>query len=175
MCAKSSTGRTQPRRREISTTSSAEPELAHPAHHLDPERNRPILPFEPFRSSPELLDDGVDRLLARAPEQKAGMEDDELRAGRLRDPGRVVEHPDRHVQLLAALGVAHEAGDRRVDAEDDAPRAGELAEPRRERVVHPEPLLEVDLAGGVAALDEELDRRLRALLRRHVGGPEMQW
>ena len=47
------------------------------------------------------------------------MEDDELGARGLRDPGRVVEHPDRHVELLATLGVAHEAGDRRVDREHD--------------------------------------------------------
>ena len=48
------------------------------------------------------------------------MEDDELGAARDRDAGRVVEHPDRHPLLLAALDVPHEAGDRRVDGERDA-------------------------------------------------------
>ncbi len=47
------------------------------------------------------------------------MEDDDLGPGGLRDPGRVVEHADRHVELLAALGVAHEARDRRVHREHD--------------------------------------------------------
>ena len=78
------------------------------------------------------------------------MEDDHLGARGLRDPGRVVEHPDRHVQLLAALGVAHEAGDRRVHREHDVVLARELAEPRGEVVVHPEAALEVDLARRVA-------------------------
>jgi len=79
------------------------------------------------------------------------MEDDELRAAALRDTRRVVEHADRHVELLAALRVSHEAGDRRVDREHDACVAGELSEPLRPRVVHPELALEVDLAGRVAA------------------------
>ena len=149
MCAKSSTGRTQPRRREISTTSSTRAELAHAAHHLDPERHGAILALEPLAQLAELLADRVDRLLARAAEQEAGVEDDDLGAGGLRDPGRVVEHPDRHVQLLAALGVAHEAGDRRVHREHDAALArASSPNARREVVVHPEAALEVDLAGA---------------------------
>ena len=114
-----------------------------------------------FAQVGELLADRVQRLLARAAEQEAGVEDDDLRAGRLRDAGRVVEHADGHVQLLAALRVAHEAGDRRVDGEDDAGIAGELAEALRPRVVHPEFSFEVDLAGGEAALLEQLDSLLR--------------
>ena len=46
--------------------------------------------------------------------------------------------------------------------------ARQLAEPLRERVVHPEPSLAVDLAGGVAALDEEPNGVLGALVRRHA-------
>ena len=103
-------------------------ELADAAHHLDPERHRAILALEPLAQLAELLADRVDRVLARAPEQEAGVEDDDLGAGGLRDPGRVVEHADRHVQLLAALGVAHEAGDRRVHREHDAVLPRELAE-----------------------------------------------
>src|SRR6059058_3081692 len=100
------------------------------------------------------------------------MEDDDLCARRLRDARRVVEHADRHVELLAALGVAHEAGYRRVHGEDDAGAARELAEAFREVVVHPETALEVDLARGVAALLERRDRRLGRLLRRHARRPE---
>ena len=154
MCAKSSTGRTQPRRREISTTSSADPSSrTRPITSIPNGTSRPFA-LEPLAQLAELLDDRVDRLLARAAEQEARMEDDHLGACGLRDPGRVVEHPDRHVQLLAALGVAHEAGDRRVHREHDVALARELAEALRELVVHPEAALEVDLARREAALEE---------------------
>ena len=59
--------------------------------------------LEPLAQIPELFGDGVDRDLARAAEQEAGVEDDELGARGHRDPGGVVEHPDRHVELLAAV------------------------------------------------------------------------
>ena len=131
MCAKSSTGRTQPRRREISTTSSIEPSSRTRPITSIAERHGAVLLLEPLAQLAELLDDRVDRLLARPAEQEAGVEDDDLGAGRLRDAGRVVEHPDRHVQLLAALGVAHEAGDRRVHRERDVALARELAERAR--------------------------------------------
>ena len=83
-------------------------ELAHAAHHLDPERHSAVLRLEPLAQLAELLADRVDRLLALRPSRKPGWKTTSSRAARLRDPGRVVEHPDRHVQLLAALGVAHE-------------------------------------------------------------------
>ena len=56
------------------------------------------------------------------------MEDDHLGAGRLREPGRVVEHAECHLELLLALDVPHERGERRVHRERDvlgarAPRA----------------------------------------------------
>ena len=44
-----------------------------------------------------------------------------------------------------------------MDGERDVVLAGELAEPLGERVVHPEAALEVDLAGRVAAFEEQLD------------------
>ena len=100
------------------------------------------------------------------------MEDDHLGVAGLRDARRVVEHADGHVELLAALGVAHEAGQRGVNGERDAVLARELAESRGEVVVHPEARLEVDLAGRVAALDQQLDRPLGALLGRNAGRPE---
>ena len=98
-------------------------DLADASHHLDAERNGASLRLEPRAQLAELLADGLERLLARAAEEEAGMEDDHLRAARGRDPGRVVEHPDRHVELLAALRVSHEAGERRVHGEDDPARA----------------------------------------------------
>ena len=91
------------------------------------------------------------------------MEDDDLGSARLRDAGRVVEHADGHVQLLSALRVAHEAGDGRVNREDDAGVAGELAEALGPVVVHPELALEIDLAGAPPELLEDRDRLLRAL------------
>jgi hypothetical protein len=102
------------------------------------------------------------------------MEDDELGACRRRDARGVVEHPDRHVQFLAALGVAHEARDRSVDGEDDARLVRELAEPLRPLVVHPELPLEVDLAGGEAAHLEELDRLLGALPGGNASRPVLE-
>jgi len=127
-------------------------DLAHPAHHLDAEGNRAVLALQPLTQLAELLADRVDRLLARPFEQETRMAEHELRAGRLGDPCRVVEHPGRHVQLLAALRVAHEARDRRVHRQDDLRLARELAELRGPVVVHPELALEVDLAGVEAEL-----------------------
>jgi len=138
-------------------------ELADASHHLDPERHRAVLALEPPAQLAQLLADRVERGLASAAEQEAGVEDDQLGAGRFRDPRRMVEHPGRHVQLLAALGVSHEAGDRRVHGERDSRLACQPAEPLREGVVHPELALEVDLAGRVAALLQEPDRLFRAL------------
>src|SRR5205814_4735304 len=137
--------------------------LAHAPHDLDAERNRPVLSLEPLAQLAQLLDDGVDRSVPLAPEQVTRMEDDGRRAGRPGDAGRVVEHADGHVELLAALGMTHEAGDRRVDGKDDAGVARQLAEALRPGIVHPELALEVDLAGGEAAFLEELDRGVGAL------------
>ena len=64
----------------------------------------------------------------------------------------MVEHPDRHSLLLVALDMPHEACDRRVDGEHEPGLASEAAEALRPRIVHPEAALEVDLAGGMAAL-----------------------
>ena len=94
------------------------------------------------------------------------MEDDRLGARCQSDPGRMVEHPDRHPVLAVALDVAHEAGDRRVHRERDPAPPRELAELLGPGVVHPEAALEIDLAGGVAALAQDLDRFLGALARR---------
>ena len=100
------------------------------------------------------------------------MEDDDLCARCLRDPGGVVEHPDRHVQLLPPLGVAHEPGDRGMDGEDDPVLPRQPAEALGPVVVHPELSFEVDLARGVAALEQDLDRRFRAVPRGHPCGPK---
>ena len=102
------------------------------------------------------------------------MEDDELGAGRFRDPGRVVEHPDGHALLLVALDVTHEARNRCMDGEHDSRLARKLTEAFRPRVVHPELALEVDLAGGVAALLKQLDRGFRALPRGNSSRSEME-
>ncbi len=147
-------------------------QVTHAAHHFHSERNGSILALEALAELAQLLDHGVERILARALEQKAGVEDNDFRAARLRDARRVVEHAHGHVELLAALGVAHEARQRCVHGQREVVLAGELAEPPGEVVVHPEACLEVDLAGGVAALEEQLDRPLGAVLGRHAGRPE---
>ena len=99
--AKSSTGRTQPSRDGDRDDVVERAELADAAHHLDAERHRAVLPLEPLAQRAELLDDGVERLLAVAPEQEAGMEDDELGAAAAAMPGGVVEHAERHASTSA--------------------------------------------------------------------------
>ena len=128
------------------------PKLADTAHDLDSERHGPVLALEPLAQLCELLADRGDRDVALAAQQEARMEDDELGAGRPGDAGRVVEHPDRHSLLLVPLDMPHEACDRRVDGEHEPGLASEAAEALRPRIVHPEAALEVDLAGGMAAL-----------------------
>jgi len=134
------------------------PKVPDAAHDLDPERHRAVLALEPLAELVELLDDGVDRVRALAAEQKARVEDNQLGARGLRDPGRMVEHPDRHTLLLVAFDVTHEACNRRVYREHDPGVAGKAAETLRPGVVHPELAFEVDLAGRVAALPKQLDR-----------------
>jgi hypothetical protein len=56
-----------------------------------------------------------------------------------------------------------------MDGENDPGVAGELAEALGPRVVHPEPALEVDLAGRVAAPFQKLDGLGGALARGHSG------
>src|SRR5207248_2536961 len=112
------------------------PELPDATHYLDPERNGPALLLQPPAEPAELLDDRLDRVRACSSEQESWVEDDELGAARLRDAGRVVEHPDRHIELLPAVRVPHEPGDRRVNGENDPGVTGKLAEPRGPRIVH---------------------------------------
>ncbi len=65
-------------------------EVAHATHHLDPERHAASLAHEPLAHEAELLDHGVDRVLAASPEEEAGVEHDELGAAGGRDPRAAV-------------------------------------------------------------------------------------
>ena len=96
------------------------------------------------------------------------MDDHDVGAAGRRDPRGVVEHPDGHPVLLVALDVPREGRQRGVDRERDAGLAGQLAKPLRERPVHPEAASELDLARVIAALGEQLERGLRAVVRRHA-------
>ena len=58
------------------------------------------LPSSRSRSSPSCSTTASSGVLTCATEQKAGVKNDDFGPGALRDPGRVVEHADRHVQLL---------------------------------------------------------------------------
>ena len=147
-------------------------EVADASHHLDAERHGAALAFESLAQLAELLDDRGQRLLACPAEQEAGVEDDRRGAAGRGDARRVVEHPDRHPVLLVALDLAEEAGERGVHRERDAGLSRELSEALGPGVLHPEAALEVDLAGAVAALQEELDGGLGALPGRHAGRPE---
>jgi hypothetical protein len=48
----------------------------------------------------------------------------------------------------------------------------EFTEAFRERVVHPEPALEIDLTCRVSAFEEDVERLLRRLARREPGGAD---
>ena len=61
-------------------------------------------------------------------EQEPGVEHDQLGARSLREAGGVVEHPERHLELLAAVDVAHERCERRVHRQHDAARVQRFAE-----------------------------------------------
>src|SRR3970040_906627 len=138
MCAKSRTGRTQPVRREISTTSSSDPRTRPRPTPPRPEGTPPPLASEPLPKCAELLDDGSERVLAASPEQEAGMEDDELGSARRRDPGTAVERAHGGRELSpAGFEVPHEAAERCVHGEGDVMLAGQLPEALCERVVHP--------------------------------------
>ena len=138
-------------------------EVAHAAHHLDPEGHAALLRLEPLAQRRELLHDRVDRVLPAASEEEAGMEDDELGAARGDDAGAAVERADGGRELAPArLEMAHEPEERRVDGEGEVVLARELAEALGERVIHPEAALEVDLARGVAALRAGARRPPRA-------------
>ena len=135
------------------------PEVADAPHHLDAERDEPVLRLEPFAEVAELVDDVGDRVLALAAEEEAGVEDDQLRAARLREPGGVVEHPERHLELLAAVGMTHERRERRVNRERDVGGGRGFAEERRGVVVEPEAAGEAELARAVALGRERASRR----------------
>ena len=148
-------------------------EVADASHDLDSEGHGAVLALQPLAERAELLDDRVDRGFPWPLEKKTGVEDHDLRAARRGDAGAPVERADRRGELAAArLDMAHEAEERRVHGERDVVLAGELPEPFRERVVHPEAALEVDLARGVAPLDKDLDCGLRRLARGHPGRPD---
>ena len=130
--AKSITGRTHVEARGDAEDVLGGAELADAAHDLDPERDDALLRLEPLAQRREIRDDRVERLLAAAAEQEAGMEDDDLGADRDRDAGGVVEHPEGALALpLVAREVAGEGGDRRVDGEGDPGLARGLAEAPR--------------------------------------------
>ena len=62
------------------TVVNAPSEVAHATHHLDAEVDVTALALEALAQLGELLDDGRNRVLSRAPEQEARVEDDDLGA-----------------------------------------------------------------------------------------------
>ena len=130
------------------------PEVADPSHHLHAERHEPVLGLQTGPQVAELVDDVGNRALAFALEQEAGMEDDHLRADRLGEAGGVVEHSERHLELLLPRHVAHERCQGGVDGDGDVLGAHGLAELGRRVVVQPEAGHEPDLDRAVAARGE---------------------
>ena len=104
MWAKSSTGRTQPVRAEISTTSSSEPRSRTRPITSTPNGTARPFPFEPLAQRAELLHDGGDRVLAGAAEEKAGVKHDDLGPAGSGNAGAAVEraHRRREFRPLAS-------------------------------------------------------------------------
>ena len=149
------------------------PEVSNTTHDLDAERHRSPFLLEPLAERAQLPDDRVDRVLTAPSEEESGMEHDELGAARGHDARAAVEGADGRGELPPArLEVAHEAEQWSVHGQRDIVLARELAESLGERVVHPEAALEVDLARRVPSLEEELDRLLGRLARRHACRPD---
>src|SRR5205823_8189415 len=108
------------------------------------------------------------RLLVPASEEEARMEHDELRAAGLGEARRMVEHPERHLELLAPVGMAHEGGEWGVHRERDVCGGRGGAEQRSGLVVEPEAADESDLAGPVTLRRERGERLLE---RRRLRQP----
>ena len=137
-------------RRAISKTSSA----------LPSSRTRPIISIpkgtarsfclEPRRGARRAARTTASSAASRvAAEQEAGVEDDELGAAGRGDPGGVVEHAHGAPELRLALHVPEEGGERRVDGERDVARPRDSRRARSAKsLLHPEPALEVELAGA---------------------------
>ena len=143
-------------------------EVAYATHHLDAEGNGTALALQSLAERAELLHDRGDRVLARAAEEKAWMEDDDFCAARGSDPRAAVERADGGRELSSGgLDVAHEPEERSVHRQRHVGGAGGRAESLGPGIVHPEPALEVDLARVVAALEQNRDRPLRVVARRN--------
>ena len=147
-------------------------ELVHAPHHLDPERDEPVLRSEPLTQVAELFHHIGNRAFPFAAEEKSGMEDDEPGAGGLRKTCRMVEHPERHLVLLLARDVPEERGERRMHGECDVGVAEGLAKHRRLVVVEPETACKSDLAGLVAAGREDRCALLERGRVRQPGRPD---
>src|SRR5439155_16051007 len=68
---------------------SSDLEVVDAAHHLDSERHRAVLALEALAELGELLADRRDRVRTLTAEQEARMEDHQLGARGLRDPGEI--------------------------------------------------------------------------------------
>ena len=173
MCAKSSTGRTQPVPGRDLDDVVNRAEIAYATHHLDAERNSAALSLEALAERRRAARRPTAIASSRArPRRKPGMEDDDLGPARGRDTRTAVERADRGRELLVrCLDVAHEAEERCVHRQRHVGIAGDRTEPLGPRVVHPEATLEVDLARVVATLEKQRRRLPGALARGIAAGP----
>ena len=139
-------------------------EIADASHHLDAERHRASLALEPLAQGTELLHHRGDRILAGPAEKEARMEHDDLRAAGGGYAGTPVERADGGGELPArCLDVTHEAEERRMHGQRNVGSARRVAELLGPRIVHPEPAFEVDFAGVVPTLEQDLDRPPRVV------------
>jgi hypothetical protein len=122
-------------------------EVPDATHHLDPEGHGSIFAFQSLTERAELLDNRVDRICTTSSQKETGVEDHELGAACCSDACAPVEGSDGRRELApTGFEMAHESEERRMHGQRDVVCASELSELLRERIVHPEPALEIDLA-----------------------------
>ena len=153
MCAKSSTGRTQPSRREISTTSSSEPSSRTRPITSIPNGTARSFASSRSRSSPSCSQTESIASSRVRPSRKPGWKTTTSAPAAFAIPAEWSSIPTAMFSFLPrsawpmkpAIGACTESTIPCSRA--SSPNA------RGEVVVHPEAALEVDLAGGVAALE----------------------
>ena len=175
MCAKSITGRTQSSRAAISHDVVDRAELAHAAHHLDPERQ----PRDPFPRAARAARRAARHTESIAssrvrPSRNPGWKTTASAPAALAMPAEWSSIPTAMFSFLprSAWPMKPAIG----ACTDRAMSCSRASSPKRGRevVVHPEPALEVDLARRHLLGEQRVDGRLGRLPRREPERAEVE-
>ena len=161
MCAKSITGRTQASWRRCRTRRRASRARARgPSPRRRMGRARPS-PRAARGASPSCSTTSSSACSRVAAEQNPGWKTTTSAPAAVAIPAVWSSIPSACLCFFC-VGMARERERAARAPRARSPARGRLAEPRGPRVVHPEAALEVELARRVAALEQDLDGRLRA-------------